>query len=138
VEKNAAERFRFRGGLPAFEEETEFRLTAAAEWDPFVVLESVRQGGPRFVCVRAEAVAAGYKAHLAAEAEVELGAGGAGPEDLLYLAVVNEAPGGGLAANLAAPIVLNKRTGVGLQAVGAAPEYPAQATILGPGERESC
>lgn len=133
-----AECYQFRKGLPAFEEEREFELVAAPDWHPFVVLESTREGGPRFVCVRIEALIPAYNAALSAEDEAALSieAGCAG--DLMVLGVVNDVEGGGLAANLAAPIVLNLRERTGTQAVQSATKYPPQTIVLQPGERRSC
>jgi len=133
-----AECFQFRKGLPAFEDEREFRLTEEPDWHPFAVLESTKPGGPRFVCVKLTALIPSYKVALSAEDEAALAAGEGGEEESIVLGVVNEVDGGGLATNLAAPIVLSLRSMTGTQAVQSSPEYSAQTIILQPGERQSC
>ncbi len=133
-----AEDYQFRRGLPAFEDEHEFRLTEEPDWYPFAVLESTRPGGPRFVCVRLEALIPSYKLALSPEDEAALAVEGCREEDLMVLGVVNELAGGGLAANLAAPVVLHRREMTGTQVVRGSPEYPALTVVLQPGERQQC
>ncbi len=133
-----AECYQFREGLPAFEDEHEFRLTEEPDWRPFAVLESTREGGPRFVCVNVELTFPSYQAELSADDEAALGVGTGGEGELTILAVVNEVSGGGLAANLAAPIILNRLRRTGTQAVQSTPKYSAQTIVLRPGERQPC
>lgn len=142
MSKPDAERYEFRMGLPAFEQEREFSLTVAPDWQPFVVLESVRQGGPRFICVRAEAISAGYSVELgaddAAAIGVEEGEYEAGASGVMAFAIVHEVEGKGLAANLAAPVVLNPSTRRGVQSIQRRGGLPAQALIAGPAEQHAC
>lgn len=134
--------FRFRAGVPAFEEDQEFRLLAEPDWQPFAVLESVRADGPRFVCVEIQALISGYEVHLCEEdrglvgiavGQTPLPGGG-----LRLLAVVTELEDGTLAANLAAPLVLNLETGEGVQTIQPGVRYSPFTIIRAGEEKQRC
>ncbi len=133
----AETRYWFPQGVPAFEQDREFVLAQEAEWRPFATLTSVRDGGPRFVCIEVAAVQPGYCAELSAE---DAGSVSAAPgrvaaqeNGLRLYAIVTAGEDGTLTANLAAPIVLNPGAAAGVQAIQPGGEHP-EALIVRPGQ----
>jgi flagellar assembly factor FliW len=128
--------------MPAFEEDLEFRLVARPDWRPFAALESLRPGGPKFICIDIQALLPEFEINLNDE-ELGLigcppGAAGCEKSLLMTLAVVTELDDGTLTANLAAPVVLNRQARAGIQSIQHSSGY-SPFTVIRPGqERRAC
>ena len=142
MESSSETRYRFREGLPAFESDREFRLIAETDWHPFLVMESLRDGGPRFICIEIAAVEPGYAVELSREdAEsigVQPGRCAAGDSGIAFLGVVATVEDGALTANLAAPLVINTARGAGVQSIQPASRYSPFTVVLHGQERQPC
>jgi flagellar assembly factor FliW len=119
----------FPFGLPAFEDETRFLAVERPGLAPIVFLQSLQRPDLTFPTLPVKALEPGFELLLT---EDEFGwlynarAGQAPPEtaseDLIALAIVTFA-GDGITANLRAPVVVNQRTRLGLQAIQADSPY---------------
>lgn len=114
----AARCYEFVAGLPAFEEQTRFRLVEKPEYAPLVVLESAQAPELRFVCAPAELLVPGFQYDVSEEERAVLGEG-----DRICLAVLTFSDDAPPTANLMAPILLCPATGRGVQAIQAEPRY---------------
>lgn len=132
----------FPAGLPAFEVDREFRLIAEHDWEPFVALESLRPGGPRFICVEIAAIDPAYAFELSEEDAGLIGAPAGSFQvrecEMRLLGVVANLDDGTLTANLAAPIVLNPATSSAVQSIQTGTTYSAVTVLRGGQERQAC
>jgi len=142
LETSSGIRYRFRHGVPAFEFDREFSLSVEADWHPFLVLESVRAGGPRFICVEIGAIEPDYAIELSQEDAdiigVPPGRCAAGTSGVRLLGIVAAANDGTLTANLAAPLLLAPGSGAGIQSIQSASSYSPFTVILRGEERPAC
>lgn len=123
----AGEIFEFAGGLPSFELDERFRLNRREGLDPLLFLDSVREGGPRFICVPAAAVDAAYAVRLDEEAAARLGLPPcevpAAAAPFLVLSLLTFAEGSAPTANLLAPVILNLEQRRGAQVIQFETDY---------------
>lgn len=135
-------RYRFQHGLPAFEQDREFRLIVEPDWHPFLAMESLRDGGPRFICIEVAAIVPDYFIELCQEdadiVGVTAGRHSAGEGRLRFLGIVNTADDGSLTANLAAPLVLDSTSASGVQSIQPESRYSPFTIILQGQERQAC
>ena len=106
----------FPRGLPGFEGHQRFTLTATEP--PLATLVSAEADGPCFHAIPVAVVDPHYHIGITMEDLRLLGFDDTQPaaEDFLCLAILSFDEGGAT-ANLLAPVVVNVRTGVGVQAV---------------------
>jgi flagellar assembly factor FliW len=135
--------YEFKGGLPPFDEDVRFRLSRREGLDPLLFLESEREGGPRFICVPAEVVDAGYRVRLDGAAAADLGleegeftAGGAA--GWMALLLLTFAEGAAPTANLLAPVVLNPAARRGAQVIQFESDYPVAHPLRTEQGGEAC
>lgn len=125
--------FEFPGGLPPFELDGRFRLSRRDGLDPLLFLESVRDGGPRFICLPAAVADPHYTLHLDEEAAAGLGLPpGEHPAraaPFLVLSLLTFAEGAPPTANLLAPVVLNPERRAGAQIIQFESDYPVAAPL---------
>lgn len=110
--------FEFVSGLPAFEDQTRFRLVEKPEFAPLVVLESASAPELRFICAPVDLLVSGFQYDLSEEEHAALGDG-----DRICLAVLTFSESAPPTANLMAPILLCPASGRGVQAIQAEPRY---------------
>jgi flagellar assembly factor FliW len=127
----------FPSGLPGFEHETRFVLLERIEWAPIVFLQSLADAELCFLAAPVGTLDPGYSLSVTGEDLEELN------EDLnlvetrqpipneqvLCLALLCAPENGPLTANLLAPVVVNLRTRIAVQAVRADARYSHQHTI---------
>jgi flagellar assembly factor FliW len=118
---SSGELFTFPDGLPSFEDDRVFRLSRREGLDPLLFLDSVREGGPGFVCVPVQVLDPGYFLRLDQAAAVLLGiAEGeySAPESpYLAVALLTFPPADTPTANLLAPVVFNPEARLGAQII---------------------
>jgi flagellar assembly factor FliW len=110
----------FPHGIPGFSDQRRFVLIAPEAMAPLILLQSVETASLCFITVLVSALDPQYQSGIAQEDLRVLGLDERRqPEssEVLYLAILSSSGGGGYAANLLAPIVLNARTHVAVQAV---------------------
>lgn len=122
--------FEFPEGLPGFEAETRFLRYQPQALAPIEVLLSLSNPGLRFYTVPLPFVSADYQLALGDEQRELLGLAPAGqPTDCLVLITWPE--NGDPTVNLLAPVVLNRATHRGLQAIQfdshLSPRFPLRA-----------
>ncbi len=108
----------FAAGLPGFEDCHRFLPIEEAARRPLIFLQSLEQPGLCFVTLPVAAIEPGYQLKMGAE---DIAAVGLDPRDVrpdvACLAVMSIADAGMPTVNLLAPIVINPRTGRGVQSV---------------------
>src|SRR5207248_3227999 len=127
---------RFPGGLPAFEEEVEFLLIEPADRTPLQFLQSVTQPGLCFLALPILIVDPGYQLAMTIEdlVSIELDTDrqpviGSEVECLGVLVAPETGPP---SVNLLAPIVINRRNRLGLQAIRIDAAYSHAHSLAGP------
>jgi flagellar assembly factor FliW len=122
-----AQLFRFPAGLPGFENEREFALLEAAETAPVVTLQSTTNSNLAFLAVPVGCLDSSYEAEILQEDLATLGIEEASEAPLEWLALI-ALDRANVTANLMAPVVLNRTSGLGVQAVRCdqrySPAYP--------------
>ena len=128
IEVDERQKVRFPSGLFGFEELREFVLLDAAQ-QPFYWLQSLESPTVAFVLIDPLLFRPDYTPDVDHEELAEIGV--QSPEDLLVLAVVTFAEGQkGMTANLQGPILLNRRTHRGRQAISGNPRWGVRHPIL--------
>jgi flagellar assembly factor FliW len=127
---------RFPSGLPSFEEESRFLVIAPADRAPLVFLQSMRQPGLCFLTLPILVIDPHYHLEMTAQdlesIELDTGRQPAIREDVECLAVLVAPEDGPPSANLLAPIVINRRTRLGTQAVRLDSVYSHQHQLASP------
>jgi flagellar assembly factor FliW len=103
------------GGVPGFESCTQFLLLGSAELRPFNCLQGLEGPRPSFLVIDPVLVESTFSMNLSASDYHQLEAGEGEP--LLWLAIAQVGPGDNSTANLRAPIIINPRRMVGIQAL---------------------
>ena len=123
----------FPSGLPGFEEQRRFLALHFQESAPLVYLQSVEEPGLCFVALPVRAVDPDYRLQVCAEDLERIGLDGARqPEigsDVLCLAVVSIRESGPT-ANLLAPVVVNLKNRLAVQAVAQDTPYSHQHALV--------
>ena len=128
IEVDERQKVRFPYGLFGFEELREFVLLDAAQ-QPFYWLQSLESPTVAFVLIDPLVFRPDYTPDVDSEELVEIGV--QSPEDLLVLAIVTFAEGQkGMTANLQGPLLLNRRTRTGRQAISGNPRWSVRHPIL--------
>ncbi len=121
---------RFPSGLPAFEEDLEFLLIEPAARAPLAFLQSTRQPRLCFLALPVLAIDPQYALAISAEdlaaLEVDTARQPSIGADIHCLAVIAAPEQGPPTANLLAPIVINRKSRLGLQAVRVDSTYSHQ------------
>ena len=108
----------FAAGLPGFENCHRFLAIEEAARRPLIFLQSLERPGLCFVAVPVAAIEPGYQLKMSAE---DIASIGLDPQDrrpdVACLAVMSLAHARTPTVNLLAPIVINPRTGRGVQSV---------------------
>ncbi len=128
IEYHQDAELRFPGGLPGFEDQNRFLLMEPEALAPIVFLQSLSTPALCFLAVSVWLVDPEYQIGITAD---DLAALGLAPQphaggDVLCLAILSAQDNGPSTANLLAPVVINPRTRVGLQAVRADAIYSHQ------------
>jgi flagellar assembly factor FliW len=111
-------------GLPAFEDETRFLAVEQDGLAPVVFLQSLQRPDLAFPAIPVRAIVPTFELALSADEVKWLG----GDEDLLALAILTISSNH-VTANLRAPVVVNQKTRVGLQAIQADSAYSHQYVL---------
>jgi flagellar assembly factor FliW len=112
------------GGLPGFGDRRHFVLVERAGLSPLVFLQSLESAALCFLALPVQVVDASYDAAVAAD---DLETLAIDPADrALYLTLLAVAENGPLTANLLAPVVINPRTRIAVQAVRSDRRYSHQ------------
>lgn len=114
----------FPHGIPAFENETRFRLI---EREPLLFLESEANPGLSFLLLPVALIDPQYQLALSAEDRETIEA--SADSRLLCLAVITAAEDSPPTANLLAPVVVNLDTGRAVQAVRSDSKYSHKKAI---------
>ena len=125
----------FPVGLPAFEDETRFLPVERPGMEPIVFLQSLQRHDLAFPTLPVKALDPSFELALT-EDELAWLMGGEGSgadaipssEDLIALAIVTVTPEG-ITANMRAPVVVNQRTKLGIQAIQADSNYSLQHPV---------
>jgi flagellar assembly factor FliW len=111
----------FAEGLPAFETVKRFLLAQKDEFAPFVFLISIDSPAVRFICVPVCWLAPDYRFELAAgdgaAVGLEDGIYSAASADPLLLAIVTLPHSEPATANLASPVVIDRKRRSGVQVI---------------------
>jgi len=133
--------YHFPEGIPAFEEQTRFRLLRDPALDPLLLLVSAEDEGLRFICVPAVLLERDYEFEIdettARVLGVAPGTCRADGEELLCLAIIHAPESEPPCANLMAPVLIHGVNRVGLQAVQVASRWSC-AHRIGPVEEQPC
>lgn len=126
--------FRFPFGLPGFEQERQFIAIEHAASRPIVFLQSLTQPDLCFITLPVLVVKPDYRLAvspadlkslaLSCDRQPEIGT------EVLCLAIISVAEGRLPTANLLAPVVVNLKTRVGLQAIQEESAYSHQHPLL--------
>lgn len=120
---------RFPQGLVGFPDAKEFRLFEPSDGYPYKFMQSVTSPEISFTCIDAAAVKADYEVALG-DADAQILALEEPLEALvLLMAVVPEDPTQ-MTANLAAPLVINSRTKVGVHVVLDSTQFPLKYPVF--------
>jgi flagellar assembly factor FliW len=114
----------FPHGIPAFENETRFRLI---DREPLLFLESEKNPKLSFLLLPVGLIEPDYKLAMSAEDRDAIGA--SGDSRLMCLAVVTAAEDSPPTANLLAPVVINLDNGRAVQAVRSDSKYSNKKAI---------
>ncbi|HEV2199056.1 MAG TPA: flagellar assembly protein FliW [Bryobacteraceae bacterium] len=108
-------------GIPGFEDQRRFVLIELPALSPVVLLQSLETSSLCFLAIAVSVLDSGYRSGIAPEDLQVLGLDeNRQPwpdEEALFMAILSPSADGTLTANLLAPVVVNLRTRVGLQAV---------------------
>jgi flagellar assembly factor FliW len=124
-------------GLPAFEDETRFLAVERPGMEPVVFLQSLQRPDLTFPAMPVKALDADFELMLTEDelawlyGAAALDPAGPSAEDLIALAIMTLADGE-ITANLRAPVVVNQRTRVGIQAIQADSPYSLHHRLPGP------
>jgi flagellar assembly factor FliW len=123
----------FPAGLAGFEQETRFVLLERPEWAPIVFLQSLADAGLCFLAAPVVALDPVYSLSVTREDIETLGLDEdrqpVPGEQVLCLALLCAPENGPLTANLLAPVVVNPKSKVAVQAVRADNRYSHQHAI---------
>jgi flagellar assembly factor FliW len=114
----------FPHGIPAFENETRFRLI---DREPLLFLESEKNPKLSFLLLPVALIEPDYKLAMSAEDRDAIGA--SGDSRLMCLAVITAAEDSPPTANLLAPVVINLDNGRAVQAVRSDSKYSHKKAI---------
>lgn len=113
--------FRFPHGLPGFETENQFLVIENPVYSPIVFLQSMSREDLFFITLPVESIETGYDLQLSEEDRTVLGlAHSVTPDttrDLICLVLICLPDHGPPTANLLGPLVLNRTTRCGVQAI---------------------
>jgi flagellar assembly factor FliW len=137
--------FTFPAGLPGFEQRRRFIPVHLPESEPLVFLQNLEDPALCFVTLPMAAVDRNYRLTMTEEDRESIGLppslGGAAGKHVLCLAVVSLRETGPT-ANLLAPVVINLRNRLAVQAIAPASNYSCQHPLLpdseAPAETASC
>jgi flagellar assembly factor FliW len=125
--------FDFPMGIPGFEQDRRYTLSGEQELAPVLFLNSTREGGPRFMCLPAEAVEKGYSFELSEEdagtLDVVAGAHRPGEPGLLCAFVMTVHQNKEITANMLAPVVLSLGNRRGVQSIQPAGKYSCEHVV---------
>ena len=111
----------FPCGIPGFSDQHRFVLIAPEAIAPLILLQSVETASLCFITVLVSALDPEYQSGIAPEdlrvLELDETRQPQSGEEALFLAILSGAGGSAFVANLLAPIVVNARTSVAVQAV---------------------
>jgi len=127
---SAQHAIRFPGGLPGFEACRRFVLFAPEGASPFQYLKSLEGPPASFLVIDPRRIVPDYPCVLAEHDRQQLGADA--DSVLLWLALVMIEPDGTIAANLAAPVVINPAGMIGYQLIPQDAAYPLRHVVAGP------
>jgi flagellar assembly factor FliW len=113
----------FPGGLPGFEDRHRFQLIEHPDLAPLHLLQSEECAELCFLAIPCLALDPGYELALT---ETDRAVLGASDTDLLSLAILTIPAEGPPRANLLAPVVIDRASGVGVQAVREDQKYSHQ------------
>lgn len=132
VAADAKTHVRFPNGLPGFEHETGFTLVEHSGLEPIVMLQSGQSAGLCFLAISVESIAADYEVALTQNESRLLNLSVREPALLPHiacLALLTVTEQGTATANLLAPVLINRETKVGIQAVRSDTKYSHQHPI---------
>jgi flagellar assembly factor FliW len=115
----------FPGGLPGFESHTRFTLIAPPSASPLLFLQSLDSPELCFLTTPVDAVDPEYQLELTPADRHEF----VMSNDLIALAIVTAPEQGPATANLLAPIVIDSRQRIGIQAVRMDTRYSHQHAL---------
>jgi len=134
--------FHFPYGLPGFEHEHTFLFLKQPHTEPLLFLQSLSDAKLCFILLPILVIDEHYKINLDAEdlAALHLPAGRQPRigEEILCAAIVTTCEGGEPTANLMAPVVVNLKEQIGLQAIQADSPYSHKHPILTGKELAPC
>jgi flagellar assembly factor FliW len=126
---------RFPSGLPGFEQETRFVLLERPEWTPLVLLQSLHRAQLCFLAAPVAVIDPSYCLSVTREDLERLGLNEEQQpvpgEQMLCLALLCAPENGPLTGNLLAPVVVNLRTRMAVQAVRTDARYSHQHIFAG-------
>ncbi|MGE3176132.1 MAG: flagellar assembly protein FliW [Vicinamibacterales bacterium] len=103
------------GGVPGFEQCARYVLVGAPDIRPFTCLQGLDAPQPSFLVIDPRIVDPSYAAALSSADYRRLEA--SDRETLLWLAIVRVGPGDEATVNLRAPVIINPRRMIGIQAL---------------------
>jgi flagellar assembly factor FliW len=108
--------FKFKSGLPAFEDCKDFIFILDQNVEPFICMQSLNRENLSFVCVDPFMINRDYTVKLQENVLERLDV--SGKDDVLILAVVTVSPDmTETTANLMGPLILNLKTNEGMQII---------------------
>jgi flagellar assembly factor FliW len=127
IDVDERQRITFPGGLFGFESFKDYILLDA-ERQPFYWLQSADVEQVAFVLVSPFLFRSDYEVDINDEELKEIGL--AGPEKALIFSIVTIPGGGAMTANLQGPLIINRETRLGKQAVLADPRWKTKHDIM--------
>ena len=113
-------------GVPGFEKQTRFILIEKATLAPIVFLQSAETEALCFLTIPVQMVDPGYQIGMMDEDVRMLALDATDPSEILFLAILSANANAVATANLLAPVVINLKTKIGLQAVRPNSHYSHQ------------
>ena len=122
IEVDEKDFINFEHGIPGFENFHQFIIKKYKEQSPFLVMQSIEKSDLAFILIEFEQIVPGYSIDLSDDIVDELKL--AAPEDAIVRVIVNLPEDVRKATvNLAAPIVINFKTGLAKQIILNNPQY---------------
>jgi flagellar assembly factor FliW len=120
----------FPEGLLGFEDYTDYEL-AAAEYEPFLRLQSLQDSALSFWVVDPFIIRADYETDIDDHDLAKIGV--TEPADVLVLVILTiPKDGSAVTVNLQGPLIINKRTNTGFQAVLTDPRWTTKHRAVEP------
>jgi len=119
----------FPQGLPGFETQTRFILIEKAALAPLMFLQSAESEALCFLTIPVQKIDPGYQIGIIEEDQRTLALEGTDAREILFLAILSAHANTPATVNLLAPVVINLKMKIGVQAVRPDSRYSHQHPV---------